>query len=151
MSRNALITTKQEDCPQDPSRKGLFPPQHRALQRPRLTDCGSLITFIIPACRKRTLSGPASTRGTEEGERKRRRRPPPRPRMNPRNDLSIFPTILIYPTPCSSLWNIDLIYLISSLISRATWVFQPRPGALTMGTVAMQKMSPQRKCTLQHA
>lgn len=53
----------------------------------QLIGCGSLIILIIPACRKRTLSGPASARGTEEGERKRGRRPPPRLRMNLRSDL----------------------------------------------------------------
>lgn len=55
----------------------------------QLIDHGSLITFVIPVYRKKTLSGPASMKGTEEGERKRGRWPPPRQRgVNPQNDLS---------------------------------------------------------------
>jgi hypothetical protein len=60
----------------------------------RLTDHGRLTTFIIPVYRKKTLSGPASMKGTEEGERKRERRPPLRQRrMSPRNDLP-YPSYL---------------------------------------------------------
>lgn len=54
----------------------------------QLIDRGSLIIFSIPVYRKKTLSGPASVKEIEEGERKRGRRPPPRQmRMNQRNDL----------------------------------------------------------------
>ena len=54
----------------------------------RLIDHGSLIIFIIPVYRKKTLSEPASVKGTEEGEKKRGRPPPTRQGRMIRNDLS---------------------------------------------------------------
>ena len=79
----------------------------------RLIDCGSLIVFIILACRKRTLSGPASARGTEEGERKRKRQRPPRQRMSTQNDLPYppFPPSSSILLPSLSPWKIHFAYL----------------------------------------
>ena len=89
----------------------------------RLIDHGSSITFIILVYRKKTLSGPASMKGTEEGERKRGRRLPPRQRrMDLRNDqsfLSYTPLSSVLP-PCSSLrkWISLIFYCGSSFAIR---------------------------------